>query len=141
MNAVDLMNTLSVIYDPRQQWKIEHKLTDVLVLIICAVIAGCEGWEEIEDFGNERLDWLKQYGDFENGVPSHHIIARVVAVVNPKQFQTCFITWMQACHKISNGEIIAIDGKTVRRSYDKGQEKGSNSHNKTQNSQPEFDYF
>ena len=50
MNAVDLMNTLSVIYDPRQQWKIEHKLTDVLVLIICAVIAGCEGWEEIEDF-------------------------------------------------------------------------------------------
>ena len=125
MNAVDLMNTLSVIYDPRQQWKIEHKLTDVLVLIICAVIAGCEGWEEIEDFGNERLDWLKQYGDFENGVPSHHTIARVVAVVNPKQFQTCFITWMQACHKISNGEIIAIDGKTVRRSYDKGQEKGA----------------
>ncbi len=112
MNALDLMNSLSVIYDPRQAWKVEHKLTDVLILIICAVIAGCEGWEEIEDFGNERLDWLKKYGDFENGVPSHHTIARVAAVVNPKQFQRCFIEWMKSCHKVSNGEIIAIDGKT-----------------------------
>ena len=125
MNAVDLMTTLSVIYDPRQQWKVEHKLVDILILTICGVIAGCEGWEEIEDFGNERLDWLKQYGDFENGVPSHHTIARVVAVVNPKKFQTCFIEWMKACHKISNGEIIAIDGKTVRSSYDKSKDKGA----------------
>ena len=125
MNALDLMNSLSVIYDPRQAWKVEHKLTDVLILIICAVIAGCEGWEEIEDFGNERLDWLKKYGEFENGVPSHHTIARVAAVVNPKQFQRCFMEWMKACHKVSNGEIIAIDGKTVRGSYDKGKDKGA----------------
>ncbi len=54
MNALDLMNSLSVIYDPRQSWKVDHKLTDILILIICAVIAGCEGWEEIEDFGSER---------------------------------------------------------------------------------------
>ena len=101
------MDKLSIIYDPRQQWKVELKLTDVLILTICAVIAGCEGWEEIEDFGNERLDWLKQYGEFENGVPSHHTIARVVAVVNPKQFQSCFIEWMKACHQVTNGEIIA----------------------------------
>ena len=125
MNALDLMNSLSAIYDPRQAWKVEHKLTDILILIICAVIAGCEGWEEIEDFGNERLDWLKKYGEFENGVPSHHTIARVAAVVNPKQFQRCFIEWMKACHKVSNGEIIAIDGKTVKGSYDKGKDKGA----------------
>ncbi|WP_299735803.1 ISAs1 family transposase [uncultured Endozoicomonas sp.] len=125
MNAVDLMNKLSIINDPRQSWKVEHKLTDILILTICAVIAGCEGWEEIEDFGNERLDWLKQYGEFEHGIPSHHTIARVVAVVNPKKFQACFIEWMKACHQVSNGEIIAIDGKTVRRSYDKGKDKGA----------------
>lgn len=125
MNALDLMNKLSVIYDPRQQWKVEHKLTDILILTICAVIAGCDGWEEIEDFGNERLDWLKQYGDFEHGIPSHHTIARVVAVVNPKQFQVCFIEWMKACHKITQGEIIAIDGKTARGSYDKSKKKGA----------------
>lgn len=125
MNALDLMNSLSVIYDPRQSWKVEHKLTDILILIICAVIAGCEGWEEIEDFGNERLDWLKKYGNFEHGVPSHHTIARVASVVNPKQFQACFIEWMKACHQATNGEIIAIDGKTARGSYDKGKEKGA----------------
>ncbi len=81
MNALDLMNSLSAIYDPRQPWKVEHKLTDILILIICAVIAGCEDWEEIDDFGNERLDWLKKYGGFENGVPLHHTIARVAAVI------------------------------------------------------------
>ena len=65
-----------------------------------------------------ELDWLKKYGDFENGVPSHHTISRVAAVINTKQFQRCFIDWMKACHKVTNGEIIAIDGKTLRGSYD-----------------------
>ncbi len=125
MNAFELMNKLSVIYDARQQWKVDHKLSDILLLTICAVIAGCEGWEEIEDFGNERLDWLRNYGEFEYGIPSHHTISRVVSAVNPKQFQTCFIEWMQACHQATNGEIIAIDGKTARGSYDKGKEKGA----------------
>ena len=125
MNAFDLMNRLSVIYDARQKWKVNHKLADILLLVICAVIAGCEGWEEIEDFGNERLDWLKKYGEFEFGIPSHHTIARVVSAVNPKQFQKCFIEWMQACHQATNGEIIAIDGKTERGSYDKGKDKGA----------------
>ncbi len=125
MNAFDLMNRLSVIYDARQQWKVDHKLADILLLTICAVIAGCEGWEEIEDFGNERLQWLKKYGEFEYGIPSHHTISRVVAAINPKQFQKCFIEWMQACHQTTNGEIIAIDGKTARGSYDKGKDKGA----------------
>ena len=122
MNALDLMNSLSVIYDPRQAWKVEHKLTDVLILIICAVIAGCEGWEEIEDFGNERLDWLKKYGEFENGGPSHHTIARVAAVVNPKQFQRCFIEWMKACH-------LRVDIKLKKGSFPAA-ELTLNSHNK-----------
>ena len=125
MKAIDLMNQLTVLQDARQPWKVLHKLTDILILTICAVIAGCEGWEEIEDFGNERLDWLKKYGEFKRGIPSHHTIARTVAVINPKKFQACFIKWMKACHQISNGEIIAIDGKTVRRSYDKGKDKGA----------------
>lgn len=125
MNALDLMSTFSVIYDPRQQWKVDHKLTDILLLTICAVIAGCENWEEIEDFGNERIDWLKNYGEFEHGVPSHHTISRVIAAIDPKQFQQCFIDWMKSCHQVSNGEIVAIDGKTVRGSYDKSKDKGA----------------
>lgn len=125
MSVFDLISSLSVIHDPRQSWKIEHKLTDILLLTICAVIAGCEGWEEIEDFGNERVDWLKQYGEFESGIPSHHRIARVVAAINPKQFHTSFCEWMSSCHQVSNGQIVAIDGKTARRSYDKGNGKGA----------------
>ncbi|MCL7667254.1 transposase family protein, partial [Klebsiella pneumoniae] len=61
----------------RQAWKVEHKLSDILLLTICAVISGAEGWEDIEDFGETHLDFLKQYGDFENGIPVHAPLARV----------------------------------------------------------------
>ncbi len=125
MNAHDLISQLSIISDPRQAWKVGHKLTDILFLTICAVIAGAEGWGEIEDFGHERLDWLKQYGDFEEGIPSNDTIARVVSTISPKRFQKCFIDWMNACHKVSQGDVIAIDGKTLRRSNDKGKKRGA----------------
>ena len=109
----------------RQTWKVEHKLADILLLTICGVIAGAEGWEEIEDFGEERLDWLRQYGDFEQGIPSHDTIARVVSLIDPKPFQQCFIDWMKACHQQTQGDIVAIDGKTVRGSYDKSRRRGA----------------
>ncbi|GDT39989.1 transposase [Escherichia coli] len=73
------MEHISVIPDYRQAWKVEHKLSDILLLTICAVISGAEGWEDIEDFGETHLDFLKQYGDFENGIPVHDTIARVVS--------------------------------------------------------------
>ena len=125
MNALNLMESLSIIYDPRQAGKVEHKLADILLLTMFAVIAGAEGWKDIEDFGHERLDWLKQYGEFKNGIPSDTTIANVVSVVDPKQFQRCFIEWMKACHQATNGEVVAIDGKTARGSYDKGKNKGA----------------
>ena len=125
MNVFNLMENLSVIYDARQEGKVIHKLSDILFLTICAVIAGAEGWDEIEDFGVERLDWLKQYGDFENSIPSYSTIAKVVSVVDPEEFQHSFIERMKACHEITNGEVIAIDGKTARRSFDKGKAKGA----------------
>ena len=123
MNALNLMESLSIIYDPGQAGKVEHKLADILLLTMFAVIAGAEGWKDIEDFGHERLDWLKQYVEFKNGIPSDTTIANVVSVVDPKQFQRCFIEWMKACHQATNGEVVAIDGKTARGSYDKGKNK------------------
>jgi predicted transposase YbfD/YdcC len=125
MKAGHLFEHFSIIKDPRQSWKIEHKLFDILLLTICAVIAGADGWEDIEEFGNERLDWLKQYGDFENGIPVHDTIARVISQINPKQFQTCFIQWMASCHESTAGDVIAVDGKTVRRSFDKSKKQGA----------------
>lgn len=124
MNAFSLIDQLGKLHDPRQEGKVTHKLSDILILTICAVIAGAEGWEEIADFGEDRLDWLQQYGDFENGIPSDDTIARTVSVVSPKKFQACFIDWMKECHKATAGDVIAIDGKTVRSSYDKGKRRG-----------------
>ncbi len=125
MNAHNLIEQLAVIRDPRQEWKINHKLTDILLLTICGVIAGAEGWEEVEDFGHERLEWLQNYGDFESGIPAHDTIARVISSINAKQFQKCFIDWMQGCHEVTKGSVVAIDGKTVRRSYDKAKRLGA----------------
>ena len=68
MELKKLMEHISVIPDYRQAWKVEHKLSDILLLTICDVISGAEGWEDIEDFGETHLDFLKQYGDFENGI-------------------------------------------------------------------------
>ncbi len=125
MNAGGLFEHFSIIKDPRQSWKIEYKLFDILLLTVCAVIAGAEGWEDIEEFGKERLDWLRQYGDFEQGIPVHDTIARVISQINPKQFQKSFLHWMADCHQATAGDVIAIDGKTVRRSFDKSKKQGA----------------
>lgn len=85
MNGLSLLDHLAIINDPRQQWKIEYKLSDILFLAIVAVIGGAEGWEEIEGFGVDHLEWLKQYGDFDNGIPVHDTIARVMSMISAKQ--------------------------------------------------------
>ncbi|BDR03079.1 transposase [Escherichia coli] len=119
MELKKLMEHISIIPDYKQAWKVEHKLSDILLLTICAVISGAEGWEDVEDFGEIHLDFLKQYGDFENGIPVHDTIARVVSCISPAKFHECFINWMRDCHSSDDKDVIAIDGKTLRHSYDK----------------------
>ncbi len=80
MLTPSLMHHLSIVPDFRQAWKVQHQLSDILFLTVCAVICGAEGWDEIEDFGHAKLDFLRQYGDFEAGVPSHDTLARVMAL-------------------------------------------------------------
>ncbi|PRO98122.1 ISAs1 family transposase, partial [Escherichia coli] len=84
-----------------------------------------ESWEDIEDFGETHLDFLKQYGDFENGIPVHDTIARVVSCISPAKFHECFINWMRDCHSSNDKDVIAIDGKTLRHSYDKSRRRGA----------------
>lgn len=92
MNLEKLMEHISIIPDYRQPWKVEHKLSDILLLTICAVISGAEGWEDIEDFGNAHFDFLKQYGDFEYGIPVHDTIARVVPALILKNSMNVSLT-------------------------------------------------
>ncbi|MDK9487772.1 ISAs1 family transposase, partial [Klebsiella pneumoniae] len=96
-----------------------------LLLTICSVISGAEGWEDIEDFGETHLDFLKQYGDFENGIPVPDTIARVVSCISPAKVDKCFINWMRDCHSSDDKDVIAIDGKTLRHSYDKSRRRGA----------------
>ncbi|EOW5467364.1 TPA: ISAs1 family transposase, partial [Escherichia coli] len=125
MELKKLMEHISIIPDYRQPWKVEHKLSDILLLTICAVISGAEGWEDIEDFGETHLDFLKQYGDFENGIPVHDTIARVVSCISPAKFHECFINLMRDCHSSDDKDVIAIDGKTLRHSSDKSHRRGA----------------
>ncbi len=120
-----LTEHFSIIKDPRQQSKVDHALTDILILCVIAVICGAEGWQDIEEFGRSRLDWLRQFGDFEHGIPVDDTLARVISSLHPQAFQQCFIQWMQAAHDITAGQIVAIDGKTVKRSFDKRRNKSA----------------
>jgi hypothetical protein len=114
---LSLQESFSSIEDPRVERNRKHNLLDIIVLTICAVISGAEGWEAIEQFGEEKLDWLRKWIPLENGVPSHDCIARVISRILPDQMTACFIDWTQSVAQISAGEIVAIDGKTARHSY------------------------
>ena len=106
--------------DPRMDRTKLHKLIDILVIAICAVIAGADNWEDVEEFGRARLEWFKTFLELPNGIPSHDTFNRVFACLDPKQFQACFLRWIRAVSEILGGQVIAMDGKVVRRSQDKG---------------------
>ena len=109
----------SELHDPRQSAKIAYPLFDILFLTVCAVIGGCEGWEDIEDFGQAHSRWFQDKGLFPNGLPVHDTIARVMSSLAPEQFQACFLKWMKAVNSRAKGELIAIDGKVLRSSYNR----------------------
>jgi predicted transposase YbfD/YdcC len=113
------MEHFSDLKDPRDDKNKKHQLMDILFLVIAAVISGAEGWEAIEAFGQEKLNWLRKYFPFANGVPSHDCIRMVMISLSPKALQGCFVRWMQAVVEVAQGEVVAIDGKTIRRSFER----------------------
>jgi predicted transposase YbfD/YdcC len=106
--------------DPRIDRTKLHKLLDILVIAICAVIAGADNWEDVEEFGKARLEWFRTFLELPNGIPSHDTFTRVFARLDPEQFQACFIGWMKSVAEVIGGQVIAIDGKVLRRSHDQG---------------------
>jgi len=118
-----LIDHLAVLEDPRIERQKRHKLGDILVIAVCAVLCGAESFPAIEDFGQVRYTWLKQFLELPNGIPSHDTFNRVFRVLDPVQFQACFLSWMQAVADETQGEVVAIDGKTLRRSFDRSSAK------------------
>lgn len=105
--------------DPRRTFLNAYPLITIITIALCGVIAGAETWTDIESFGHSKQQWLRRYLDLQNGIPSHDTFGRVFALLNPEQFQTCFLSWVQAIFEVSNGQVIAVDGKQLRHSYDK----------------------
>lgn len=122
---ITILDHFSAIEDPRVERTRHHKLIVLITIAICAVICGAEGWTDIETYGLAKYEWLQQFLELPNGIPSHDTFARVFARLNPQQFQQCFLNWIKAINQITLGEVIALDGKSLRRSYNKGAEQGA----------------
>jgi predicted transposase YbfD/YdcC len=106
--------------DPRSASRIEHHLMDIVLITICAVICGAEDWGEVEEYGLAKQSWLVSFLALPNGIPSHDTFNRLFARIDPTQLQQCFLNWVQAVDQITAGQAIAIDGKTLRGSCERG---------------------
>jgi predicted transposase YbfD/YdcC len=107
----------SQLQDPRLDRKKRHSLLDIIAITVCAVIAGADGWTDVEAFGKAKKEWLSTFLKLPNGIPSHDTFGRLFSLLDPTAFQECFIRWVQALHETIEG-VVAIDGKTARRSHD-----------------------
>ena len=110
--------------DPRAGPNAVHKLIDIIVIAVCAVIAGCEACTQMAEYGRRKESWLRQFLELPRGIPSHDTFSRVLALLNAAKFQECFMRWAAALHKATGGKIVAIDGKTLRRSFDNANGRG-----------------
>ncbi len=120
-----LLSYVDEIEDPRVQRTQKHKLTDILIIAILAVIGGGEGWEDIENYGIAKEQWLREFLELPNGIPSDDTFRRVFERIQPEALEQCLSQWLQTLMGSLKGEIIPIDGKNLRGSYDRNQEKSA----------------
>jgi hypothetical protein len=119
-SVTHLTQHFSNLTDPRVERTKEHLLLDIVVIAICAILAGADGWVAVEVFGHAKEKWLRTFLELPNGIPSHDTFGRVFAALDPFEFQQSFLSWIEAVSERLKGEIVAVDGKTLRRSHDKG---------------------
>lgn len=104
--------------DERSRRNLLHGLSDIIFLTICAVVSGADGWTEVENFGHTKLGWLRRFVGLKNGIPSHDTLGRVFGMIRPEEFESCFGLWVANLADLTGSQVIAIDGKTLRGSYD-----------------------
>jgi predicted transposase YbfD/YdcC len=116
-----LIAAFETIEDPRCEWKVEHRLLDILVIAVCAVLGEAESFEDIALYGRCKRQWLEGFLALPNGIPSHDTFRRVLMLVDPDTFERSFLDWVRAVFRPEEGgpRQVAVDGKTVRRSFDR----------------------
>ena len=114
----------SELTDPRRG-EVTYPLINVVAIAICAVICGADDFVAIARFGSTKREWLARFLDLKHGIPSHDRFNSILAAIKPTEFERCFLSWITALHEISDGQVVAIDGKTLRRSFDAASSKSA----------------
>ena len=117
-DSTDFFVHFGVLEDPRVDRSKVHLLLEILFIAICTMVCGGDGFTDMEVFGRAKEDWLRRYLSLPGGIPSHDTFGRVFSIIDPKAFSECFVKWTQALHVATEGEVIALDGKTIRHSFD-----------------------
>jgi predicted transposase YbfD/YdcC len=118
-----VLRSFAALPDPRLKRTRKHELLDLITIAICGVICGADGWTQIAQFGRAKRKWFKTFLDLPNGIPSHDTFGRVFARLDPLAFERCFLDWMAGLAKKTFGRLVAIDGKTLRGSFDAAAER------------------
>lgn len=111
--------------DPRVDRTKRHSLLDIIIIAMCGVICGADTWVDVEEFGKAKQPWFQTFLDLPHGIPSHDTFGRVFAALDPEQFQACFLRWAQGLQEVTQGQVVALDGKTLRRSHDRAKGKSA----------------
>ena len=113
-----IFTIFSALTDPRQQAKVEHSLTDMIAIALCASICGVDHWADTERFARTKEDWFRRFLKLPNGIPSHDTFSRVFALLDTEEFYECLQTWIESLRLSMQDQGVHIDGKTLRRSFD-----------------------
>jgi len=120
-----IIHHFSSIEDPRLDRQKKHKLQDIFFITLCAVICGADNWVAIEEFGKAKVDWFTELLSLQHGIPAHDTFGDVFAAIDSQQFSECFTNWVSDLASLTEGEVIAIDGKCIRRSIDRASKKSA----------------
>ena len=122
--SVRIQDHFANLTDPRRR-KVLYPLVNVVTIAVCAVICGADDFVAIAKFGRAKREWLSQFLDLTDGIPSHDRFNAILAAIKPAEFEACLLSWITALHEITGGQLVAIDGKTLRRSFDAATSKSA----------------
>lgn len=117
-HAPTLEAQFSDLTDPREGINVRHKFMDIIIIAILATLANADAWTDMEEFGKAKEDWLSQYLELPHGIPSHDTFRRLFILLDPQEFQRCFMNWVNAIHSLTRGQVVAFDGKCLRGTQD-----------------------